>query len=192
MLPTYAVFASLSQPLMALLFERGQFGGADTARAAAIFLGYSPQLPFTAIDYLLINAFYARQNARTPVLVGVVGVLLYLAVALVTIAPFGAVGLAVANAIQNSSHALILLVLLERHIPGLHLWQSLLPFLVKTIPAAAASAAAILLGWPLLAPYGNLLASAIASLLATAVYVALLLALRVPEASQALALIRRR
>ena len=38
-------------------------------------------LPLTAVDYLLINAFYARQNARTPVVVGVVCVLLYLAVA---------------------------------------------------------------------------------------------------------------
>ena len=38
--------------------------------AAAIFVAYSPQLPLTAIDLLLVNAFYARQNARTPVLVG--------------------------------------------------------------------------------------------------------------------------
>jgi len=192
MLPTYAIFASLSQPLMALLFERGQFGGADTARVADIFLGYSPQLPFTAIDYLLINAFYARQNARTPVVVGVVGVLVYLFVAVLTIAPYGAVGLAAANAIQNSSHALILLILLERHIPGLHLWQSLVPFLLRTIPAAALSAAAILLAWPALAPLGNLPATALAATFAALIYVALLLALRVPEAKQALTILRRR
>ena len=43
---------------------------------------------------------------------------MYLVVALVTIGPLGAVGLALANAVQNSSHALILLFLLQRACPG--------------------------------------------------------------------------
>ena len=105
MLPTLAVLAALAYPLIDFIFQRNAFSPEDTARTAAIFLAYSPQLPLTAIDYLLINAFYARQNARTPVLVGVVCVLLYLVVALATDRPLGAVGLALANAVQNSSHA---------------------------------------------------------------------------------------
>ena len=71
--------------MIAVLFERGAFTATETARTAAIFLAYSPMLPLTGIDYLLINAFYARQDARTPVIVGVVCVLIYLAVALATI-----------------------------------------------------------------------------------------------------------
>src|SRR5438128_11905514 len=70
MLPILVLVAVLAQPMIAALFERNAFQPADTARTAAILLFYSPQLPLTAIDYLLINAFYARQNARTPVLVG--------------------------------------------------------------------------------------------------------------------------
>ena len=85
MLPAFFTLAALSQPVVAVLFEHGAFHAADTERTAAIFLFYSPMLPLTAVDYLLINAFYARQNARTPVLVGVVCVFIYLGVALATI-----------------------------------------------------------------------------------------------------------
>src|SRR6266852_1900104 len=87
MLPFLAVVVALNYPLIQVLFQRGAFEPTDTARTAAIFLAYSPMLPLTAVDYLLINAVYARQNARTPVLVGVVCVLIYLAVALTLIGP---------------------------------------------------------------------------------------------------------
>ena len=59
-------------------------------------------------------AFYARKDTRTPVAVGVVTVVLYLVSALALIGPLDVAGLALANAIQNSAHGLILLVLLER------------------------------------------------------------------------------
>ena len=114
MLPATFALMALREPLVQLLFEHGRFGGADTARTALVFLAYAPQLPFTALDQLLIVAFYARKDTRTPVLVGVGTVLLYLVSALAMIQPFGVAGLALANAIQNSAHGIILLVLLER------------------------------------------------------------------------------
>ena len=125
------------------MFERNAFTPVDTERTAAIFLFYAPQLPLTAVDYLLINAFYARQNARTPVIVGVVCVFIYLAVALSTIGTLQARGLALANAVQNSSHAIILLVLLRRSLPGLRLGAALWPFLVRVVPTAGVMASAV-------------------------------------------------
>jgi len=188
MLPIFTIAAALAQPLVAVLFERGAFHSEETARTTAIFLAYSPQLPLTAVDLLLINAFYARQNARTPVLVGVVCVGIYLVVALSTIGPLAAVGLALANAVQNSSHAVILLVLLRRSLPGLRLGSALLPFLLRTLPAAALAGALAFVLLPWLAPLGNLLALLIGGTAAGAVYIALLYVLGVPEARQALAL----
>ncbi|MGE3909833.1 MAG: murein biosynthesis integral membrane protein MurJ [Chloroflexota bacterium] len=114
MLPATVGLIVLREPLVQLLFERGRFGGVETARTALVFLAYAPQLPFTALDQLLIVAFYARKDTRTPVLVGVATVLLYLASALALIGPLDVAGLALANAIQNSAHGIILLVILER------------------------------------------------------------------------------
>jgi putative peptidoglycan lipid II flippase len=192
MLPALAGLAALSQPVIGLLFERGAFQAADTARTAGIFLFYSPMLPLTAVDYLLINAFYARQNARTPVLVGVVCVLIYLVVALATIGPLQARGLALANAVQNSSHALILLYLLRRALPGLRLGSALVPFLARIIPASAIVGGLLLFAWPLLSILGGLLGLLVAGVLASLVYGGLLLALGVPELRAALGLVRAR
>jgi putative peptidoglycan lipid II flippase len=192
MLPALAIVAALSQPLVGLVFERNAFQPADTVRTAQIFLFYAPQLPFTAIDYLLINAFYARQNARTPVLVGVVCVFIYLAVALGTIGTLGARGLALANAVQNSSHALILLFLLQRSLPGLRLAEALMPFLVRVVPAAALVCAGLLLVWPTLSHLGGLPGLVAAAILATLVYVAALLLLRVDEVRAVVKLVHAR
>jgi putative peptidoglycan lipid II flippase len=192
MLPAFVVLATLSYPLIGLIFERGAFNPTNTQLTADIFRFYSPMLPLTGIDYLLINAFYARQNVRTPVIVGAVCVLIYLVVALSTIGPLQARGLALANAIQNSSHALILLWLLRRGVPGLRLGWSLGPFLARVTPAAAALGVLLLFLWPPLSVLGTFTGLVVSVALACAVYTGMLLALGVSEARDALALLRAR
>jgi putative peptidoglycan lipid II flippase len=137
MLPATVGLMALREPLVQLLFEHGRFGGAETARTALVFLAYAPQLPFTALDQLLIVAFYARKDTRTPVLVGVVTVVLYLVSALAMIRPFGVAGLALANAIQNSAHGIILLILLQRAGSGI-LDRDFITWTLRVVAAATA------------------------------------------------------
>src|SRR5579864_9022699 len=192
MLPALAIVAALSQPLVSVLYERNAFLPADSIRTAQILLFYSPQLPFTAVDLLLINAFYARQNALTPVLVGVVSVFVYLAVALSTIGVLGARGLALADAAKNSSHALILLWLLRRSLPTLRLGSALAPFVVRVLPAAVLVCAVLWGAWPVLSHLGGLIGLVVAAVLATSLYVAALLLLRVQEVHSVVALVQSR
>lgn len=192
MLPILAGVLALHTPLVALLFERNRFAPEDTARTAAILTGYAPMLPLTAVDYLLINAFYARQNARTPVIVGAACVGIYLVVALILIGPLGAVGLALANAVQNSSHAVILLVLLRRAIPSLRLGAALGPFLARVIPASIAVGVALAVLWPTLSRLGVSLGLVLAALLGAVAYVLLLIVVRVDEVHAVLQLVRAR
>ncbi|MGI9147847.1 MAG: murein biosynthesis integral membrane protein MurJ [Chloroflexota bacterium] len=192
MLPAFFLLAALSDPLVGLLFERHAFQAADTQRTAEIFLFYSPGLPLTAVDFLLINAFYARQNARTPVIVGVVCVLIYLGVALATIGALQARGLALANAVQNSSHALILLLLLRRSTPGLRLASALLPFLARVIPASAIVGGLVFVSWPLLSGLGRLPGLLAAGAGASLIYLVMLHVSGVGEVRAAFALARAR
>jgi putative peptidoglycan lipid II flippase len=125
----------LAQPIIALLFEHGAFQPYDTARTAQALRVYLIGLPFAAVDQILIFAFYARKDTRTPVLVGVLGVFIYLAVALTLIAPLGMLGLVLANSVQLSSHALIMLFLAHRHFDGLRgqrLAQTILRVLIAS------------------------------------------------------------
>jgi putative peptidoglycan lipid II flippase len=135
----------LREPLVQLLFQHGAFNAEATARTALAFLCYSPSIPFAAVDQLLIFAFYARQNTVTPVLVGVVGVAVYLVVALTLLPSLGMAGLVLANSAQWIVHALVLLALLWRAIGGLRgygLGRSTLKVLVAGLAMGLAVLAA--------------------------------------------------
>ncbi len=112
--PLTVALIVLHQPVVRLLFERGAFTADSTDLTALALLFYAPQLPFVAIDQVLIAAFYALQNTRTPVLVGVVTAGLYVVVALALVDEWGMPALVFANTVQNSAHGVILAVLLWR------------------------------------------------------------------------------
>jgi len=107
------------ESLVRLLFQRGAFDTVATQRTALAFLYYAPQLPFVAIDLLLIAAFYARQNTRIPTLVGMAAVLVYLVAGVGLIQVMGMAGLALANTIQHTFHSLVLLALIWQSVGGL-------------------------------------------------------------------------
>jgi putative peptidoglycan lipid II flippase len=109
----------LATPVVALVFEHGAFLPYDTIRTSQALRVYLLGLSFAALDQLLIFAFYARKDTRTPVLVGILGVAVYLVAALLLILPLGMLGLVLANSIQLTSHALVMLYLAHRHFDGL-------------------------------------------------------------------------
>ncbi|MFQ5855226.1 MAG: murein biosynthesis integral membrane protein MurJ [Anaerolineae bacterium] len=116
---TVGIFV-LAEPVIQLLFEHGEFVPFDTLQTSRALRLYLFGLPGAAIDWPLIFAFYARKDTLTPALVGVVAVLIYLAVAptLAFVAGMGFLGLVVANSVQLTSHAVIMLVLLHRRVDG--------------------------------------------------------------------------
>lgn len=196
MLPATLGLMVLREPLVQVLFERGQFGPVDTARTALVFLAYAPQLPFTALDQLLIVAFYARKDTRTPVLVGVVTVVLYLLSALILIRYLDVAGLALANAIQNSLHGIILLVLLQR--AGTRLIDGGFMFWTfRVLIASFGVALALTLAGRMLLPLatgavGLMVVLGLLGLAALAVYVLLLEVVGVRDARQVLSVVRSR
>ncbi len=61
----------LSVPLVATLFQHGRFTPFDTRMAALSVFGLSFGLPAFALVKVVLPAFYARQDTRTPVKAGV-------------------------------------------------------------------------------------------------------------------------
>ena len=111
-IPAAVGYLALSTPIVALIFEHGKFRASGTHMASSALIGYAIQIPFVGIDQLLIFAFYARRNTVTPMLIGILGVGIYVVSALLLRARLHVLGLALANTIQNSLHGLILLGLL--------------------------------------------------------------------------------
>ena len=111
-IPAALGYLALATPIVSLVYQSGHLTVANVSRTAAALTGYAIQIPFVGIDQLMIFAFYARKNTITPMLVGVLGVGIYVAGAYILIPRLNIFGLALANTIQNTAHAAILLALL--------------------------------------------------------------------------------
>jgi len=109
----------LAEPVVRLLFQHGDFTPSDTIQTARALRVYLIGLTFAAVDQPLIFAFYAQQDTLTPAIVGVLAVGIYLAVALPLLQPLGMIGLVLANSMQWTGHALIMLWLLRQRMGGL-------------------------------------------------------------------------
>lgn len=115
----------LAEPVIATLFQRGEFTGASTAYTALAMRAAIPGLIFAAIDQPLIFAFYARHDTRTPTLIGVVSTLSYLAWVSAQMAlsvtgarPFTLADLVLANSLKTGLDALLMAVFLARRVGG--------------------------------------------------------------------------
>jgi putative peptidoglycan lipid II flippase len=120
-LPASFALAFLGVPIIQVVFQHGAFSEADKWRTAIALLCYAVGTPFAAVDQVLLFAFYARQNTRTPVLIGIGSVLAYLVVAilLTVIGPFSFAGLALADSAKQTFHAVVSFMLLGAAIAGL-------------------------------------------------------------------------
>lgn len=189
MIPAMVGMWVLRLPIVYLLFAHHHNTLANAGLSALALQNYVYQLPFVAIDQLLIAAFYARKNTLTPVIVGIACIGFYLLVALPFFQTVGIAALAFATTVQNSMHALILLFLLRRAMGSLHVRQTI-PAVLKICLAAAAMGGVAwgtmtLLGRsPLFALdhlLGQFLTLLVAGGLAVAVYVGGVLLLKVEE-----------
>jgi putative peptidoglycan lipid II flippase len=129
MIPAMVGLLVLRTPIIYLLFAHHNYRTGDATLPAQALQYYSYQLPFLVIDQLLIAAFYARNNTKTPVVIGIVSIIFYLVIALPFYRTIGMVALVSANTVQNSAHAVILLILLRLAIGPLHIRNNLLVFL---------------------------------------------------------------
>jgi putative peptidoglycan lipid II flippase len=129
-LPATVALLVLAVPLVRLIFQRGAFEEASLAYTFIPLLGYATALPAFAASEILIRAFYAMQQTRIPVLIGLLQVGLNLTLGMLALELGYGVGmLALAFSVANNIEALLLALLLARQLPGLWheraVWRSL-------------------------------------------------------------------
>ena len=61
----------LAQPILSTLFEYGVFAEHDSLMSAYSLMAYSLGLPAMILIKILANGFYARQDTKTPVRIGI-------------------------------------------------------------------------------------------------------------------------
>ncbi|MGQ9482518.1 murein biosynthesis integral membrane protein MurJ [Chloroflexus sp.] len=143
-LPATAALITLGPALARVLFERGAFDAVSLQYTAAALTGYAFALPAFAASEIMIRTFYAMQRTWPPVLIGLMQVAINIMLGMVLLARGGDIGsLAIAFSMANSIEALLLAMVLRRHLPGI--WYA--PDLWKRMISALFSSVVIGLGW---------------------------------------------
>ena len=126
-LPASLGLILLRQPLVALIYQRGQFTADSTALVSWALLWYACGLVFHCVVEIVSRAFYALHDTRTPVLVGVFAMSLNVGFSFLFTWLFARVGwlphggLAAANTLATALETCGLLFFMRRRLGGLHL-----------------------------------------------------------------------
>lgn len=197
-LPAATGLFVLATPIIALLFEHGAFGAADTQVTAQALRLYLIGLPFAAVDLLLVYAFYARKDTLTPALVGVLSLLCYMGAALLLFDAFGLYSLMIADSLKHVAHATISAFLLWRRLAGFG-GQRMARTVFKTALASAIMAGSALATLPALSAalggrgiVGEALLVAAGALLYGGLFLVMARLLRLDELAWLWSLLRRR
>ena len=135
MIPATIGLITLRTPLIHLFFEHGAFTAEATKGTATAVLFYAIGLWAFGSVRIVVSAFYAMQDTRTPVKVAIFALFCNIALSLPLMGPLQHGGLALATSVATMLNVSILLFLLVRKIGHLD-WTTLSISLLRTIVAS--------------------------------------------------------
>jgi len=138
----------LAEPIVRLLFERGQFTAESTHRAALALMCLAPGLVAFSTVNVLARAFYALGDTAAPMKIGVVCLALNLVFAIALVHPLRQGGLGLANTATSICNVGLLLFALRKKMGRLEM-GSLRATLLPLSLAGALAGVAVWQGWRL-------------------------------------------
>lgn len=105
--PAMIGIAVLAQPMLLVLFMRGNFTLADVQSASFSLWAFNAGLLSFMLIKILANGYYARQDTKTPVKIGIIAMISNMIFNALAI-PFSYVGLAIASAMSATLNAYLL------------------------------------------------------------------------------------
>ncbi|MBA2617427.1 MAG: murein biosynthesis integral membrane protein MurJ [Rubrobacter sp.] len=185
----------LAEPIVGLLYQRGEFGASDTRAVAVLLVAYSVGLLGYSAYFFLVRAFYSRQNTKTPALLNVGILFVYAALAYGLSFLFEAVGVVLALSIAYGMLALLALSATRGEIGRID-GRRILASLAKIVAAGAVMYAVAVAGTTLLGDgadfAGRLLILVAVGGASLAAYLGVAFALRTEELKSVAGLLRRR
>jgi putative peptidoglycan lipid II flippase len=197
LLPAAAAVLVLSEPMIRLIYQRGEFDASQTDLVSTALFWFAFSLPANGLFLLLTRTFFSIQRPWIPTAISGANLAVTALAALALYGPFGVGGIVASTAIATTISVIVQCVVLRRELGGLELGR----FVDSTLRIAAGSAALAGVSWAvwdlLDSELGRSLGAQALSLSAgllagAAVYVGIVRVLRVPELEQILRLLRRR
>ncbi len=141
-----ALLVALAEPIMRLLFERGEFTSGSTDRAAFALVCLAPGLvAFSAVN-VLARAFFALGDTKTPMKISLVCLAVNLLLASELILPLKQGGLGIANTVTSILNVALLFFALRKKLGKLEM-QTLRDTVRPLTLAALLACVAAWCGW---------------------------------------------
>ncbi|MDX1433221.1 MAG: murein biosynthesis integral membrane protein MurJ [Gammaproteobacteria bacterium] len=142
--PSAVGLVVLAAPILTTLFQYGEFSARDVALSSLSLMAYGSGLIGFVVIKVLAPGYFARQDTRTPVRVGIIAMVVNVFLNLALVVPLKHVGLALATSLAAYVNAGLLLRGLRREgvLQGHRGWPALL---VKVTVANVVMAAALVL-----------------------------------------------
>jgi putative peptidoglycan lipid II flippase len=115
LLPVVFLAVFFARQIVGIVYERGAFDQHDLAMTTSAFAMYTVGLPGMGACFILVRAFAAKLDTRTPVGIAVIAFFLNVGLNLLLVrTPLKHAGLALASSIAFTAHAVILYMILNR------------------------------------------------------------------------------
>ena len=199
-LPITAIMIVLAEPITGVFFQYGLFDARAASRTAGALLFFAIGLAANSAVHVLVRAFYAMHDTRTPVLWAILAVVVNVPLMVWLVGPMGIGGLALALSITATAEAIGLVWALRNRIHSIE-GASILRSVLRAGVAAVAAGLLMLGGLQVVnSAFGGLTESVLGRLAVLlvlsggglAIYVLVAAALRSPELTQLREMAQRR
>ena len=197
-IPAGVGLIALREPLIQLLFQQGKFTASDTAATCLVLISYCFGIFAYSGIQLLNRVFYSLQDTITPVVVGIVSIVINIVFSLVLIGPMQGRGLALAYTLAGIVNLLVLIGILKWRLISIDAFKIFTSFVIAGAASGVMYLAVTFLNNYLkttltLAPKLNELIMLISGIgLGVLVYGFIILLFKQEEAQLILGLIKRR
>jgi putative peptidoglycan lipid II flippase len=142
-IPSVFGLTTLAHPIVAALFQRGEFRESATDLCAGLLPFAAIGLVGTAAGVVLTRCCFACKETRLTVGISLFAVLLNIVLSVVLLGPLGARGLLLANAISGCTQAVLLFALVWRLVHGLD-WRTVAVSALRIVFCSLVMVAALL------------------------------------------------
>ena len=151
-LPAALSMIILAEPIISVMFERGEFNSADTAATYPALIAFAAGLPAFVLVKILAPIFYAHQDTKTPFKIATFCIVINLIFNLLLMGPFRHVGMAMATSIASWVNVAIMIhVLLDRQ--WLKITRDLLAQIMRMVMMSAVMGTCVFIFSGLMQPW---------------------------------------
>lgn len=136
MMPIAIITFLFSDDIVRIVYERGHFNPEATAATSAALRFYSIGYVFNAVRDMVVRGFYAREDSKTPMINGAVGVGVNIVASIALYRTMGLAGIALGTSISGIISAVLLMMNMRKKLSGVRL-RTKLGSAVKIVAAGA-------------------------------------------------------